>query len=58
MMRSSEQKRMKRIWRDSSAWEQTRQNYFLAYHELKAHVQWLVSRPTKAAVYKRFNVGH
>ena len=48
---------MKRIWHDSSALEQTLQNYFLAYHELKAHAQWLVSRPTKEVVYKRFQVG-
>jgi hypothetical protein len=48
---------MKRIWHDSSASEQTLQNYFLAYHELKAPVQWLVLRPADAEAYKRFQVG-
>ena len=39
------------------AWEQTTQNYFLAYHEVKAHVQWVASRPAEAEAYKRFQVG-
>ena len=56
-MRSSGQHRMKRVWHNSSALEHTLQNYFLAYHELKAHVQWLVSRPADAGAYKRFQVG-
>ena len=33
------------------------QNDFLAYHELKAHVQWLVLMPADAEAYKRFQVG-
>ena len=33
------------------------QNLYLAYHELKAHVQWLVSRIAEAVFYKRFQVG-
>ena len=37
--------------------EQTSQIYFLVDHELKAHVQWLVSSPPKAVFYKRFEVG-
>ena len=48
---------MNRIWHNSSALEQTLQIYFLVYHELKAHVQWLVSRPAEAVFYKRFQVG-
>ena len=48
---------MKRIWHESFASEQTSQNYFLAFHELKPHVQWLVSRPADAGAYKRFQVG-
>ena len=48
---------MNRIWHDSSALEQTSQIYFLVYHELKAHVQWLVSRPAEAVFYKRFQIG-
>ena len=42
---------------DSSAWEQTTQNYFLAYHEVKAHLQWAASRPADAEAYKQFQVG-
>ena len=38
-------------------WEQTTPNYFLAYHEVKAHLQWVTSRPAEAAAYKRFQVG-
>ena len=48
---------MKRIWHNSSASEKALQNYFLAYHEFKAHVQWLVSMPADAEAYKRFQVG-
>ena len=48
---------MKRIRHNSSALEQISQIYFLVYHELKAHVQWLVSRPAEAVFSKRFQVG-
>ena len=44
-------------WHDNSGWEQTTHNCFLVYHEVKAHVQWVVSRPAEAEVYKRFHVG-
>ena len=44
-------------WHNNSAWEQTTQNYFLAYHEVKAHIQWLASRPAEAKAYKWFQVG-
>ena len=36
--------------------EQTTQNYFLAYHEVKAHLQFLASRPADAKAYNRFQV--
>jgi hypothetical protein len=26
---------------DPSKWERTTKNYFLAYHEVKAHLQWV-----------------
>ena len=42
---------------DNFDWEQTTQNYFLAYHEVKAHVQWIASRPAKAEAYKWLQVG-
>ena len=37
--------------------EQTTQNYFLAYHEVKAHLRFVESRPAEAEAYKRFQVG-
>ena len=57
IMRCIGQHWMNRIWHDSSALEQTSQIYFLVYHELKAHVQWLVSRPAEVVISKRFQVG-
>jgi len=53
-MRCSGQHWMNRIWHNSSALEQTTQNCFLVYHELKAHVQWLVSKPAEAVSIKGF----
>ena len=44
-------------WHDNSDWERTTQNYFIAYHEVKAHVQWLASMPAKAEAYEWFQVG-
>ena len=44
-------------YHDPFKWEQTMQNYFLAYHEVKAHLQFITSRPAEAAAYKRFQVG-
>ena len=41
---------------DCSEWEQTTQNYFLSYHEVKAHLRWVASRPAEAEAYKRFQV--
>ena len=36
--------------------EQTTQSYFLAYHEVKAHLKWVSSRPANSAAYMRFQV--
>ena len=36
--------------------EQETQNYFLAYHEVKAHLRYLATRPAEAEVYRRFQV--
>ena len=44
-------------WHDNFDWEWTTQNYYLAYHEVKAHLQWVASRPADAEAYKRFQVG-
>ena len=39
-----------------SEWEQTTRNYFLSYHEVRAHLHWVASRPAEAEAYKRFQV--
>ena len=36
--------------------EQMTQNYSLAYHEVKAHLKWISSRPANSAAYKPFQV--
>ena len=36
--------------------EQTTQNLFLAYHQVKAHLRFIASRPAKAEAYRRFQV--
>ena len=41
---------------DCSEFEQTTHNYFLSYHEVKAHLRWVASRPAEAEAYKRFQV--
>ena len=44
-------------YHDTSEWEQTTKNYFLSYHEVKAHLRWVASRPAEAEASKRFQVG-
>ena len=47
----------KENYHDPSKWERTTKNYyFLAYHEVKAHLKWVSSRPAEAEAYKRFQV--
>jgi hypothetical protein len=41
---------------DNESWEQVTKNYYLAYHQVKAHVRWLESRPDEAEHYNRFQV--
>jgi hypothetical protein len=36
--------------------EQTTQNFLLAYHEVKAHLRFVASRPADAEAYTRFQV--
>jgi hypothetical protein len=43
-------------WHDTFDWELTTHNYFCAYHEVKAHLQWVAARPADAEAYKRFQV--
>ena len=38
-------------WHDTFDWERTTQNYVLAYHEVKAHLQWVPARPAEAEAY-------
>ena len=40
-----------------SEWEWTTKNYFLAYHEVKAHLRWVGLMPAKAEAYRWFQVG-
>ncbi len=42
---------------DCSEWEQTTQNFFLSYHEVRAHLRWVASKPAEAEAYKQFQVG-
>ena len=41
---------------DCSEWGLTTQNHFLSYHEVKAHLRWVASKPAEAEAYKRFQV--
>jgi hypothetical protein len=41
---------------DSGPWDRVPKNYFLAYHQVKAHVRWVASRPGEAENLRRFQV--
>ncbi len=41
---------------DSEPWDLVTQNFFLAYHQVKAQARWFASRPDEAEHYKRFQV--
>jgi hypothetical protein len=45
-------------YHDCTEWEQTTKNYYLSYHEVKAHLRWVASRPAEAEAYKRFQVSN
>ncbi len=36
--------------------EQDKQNYYLAYHQVEAHLRYLATRPGEAEVYRKFQV--
>ena len=37
-------------------WDMTVNNYFLAYHQAKAHARWCATRPEEAEHFNRFRV--
>jgi hypothetical protein len=39
---------------DSGPWDRVTKNYFLAYHQVKAHARWVAPRPGKAENLRRF----
>ncbi len=41
---------------DSGPWDWVTKNYFLAYHQVKAHARWVASRPDEAENLRRFQV--
>ncbi len=41
---------------DDEEWDQVHKNYFLAYHQAKAHAGWCASRPDEAEHLNRFQV--
>ncbi len=41
---------------DSGPWDWVTKNYFLAYHQVKAHARWVASRPNEAENLRRFQV--
>ncbi len=41
---------------DSGPWDWVTKNYFLAYHQVKAHARWVASRTNEAENLRRFQV--
>ena len=41
---------------DDEEWDQVHKNYFLAYHQAKAHASWCASRPDEVEHLNRFQV--
>jgi hypothetical protein len=41
---------------DSGSWDRVMKNYFLAYHQVKAHTRWVALRPDEAENLRRFQV--
>ncbi len=40
----------------SGVWDWVMKNYFLAYHQVKAHARWVAPRPDEAENLRRFQV--
>ncbi len=41
---------------NSEPWDMVTENFFLAYHQVKAQAHWFASRPDEVEHYKRFQV--
>ncbi len=41
---------------DSGPWDRVTKNYFLAYHQVQAHVRWVALRPNEVEHLRRFQV--
>jgi hypothetical protein len=41
---------------NSGLWDRVAKNYFLAYHQVKAHVSWVASRQGEGENLRRFQV--
>ncbi len=41
---------------DEEPWNRVTKNYYLAYHQVKAYLHWLATRPDEAEHYHRFQV--
>jgi hypothetical protein len=41
---------------DEEPWNRVTKYYFLTYHQVKAHLHWLGTRPDEAEHYRRFQV--
>ncbi len=41
---------------DEEEWDLVHKNYFLAYHQAKAHARWCATRPEEAEHLDRFRV--
>ncbi len=41
---------------DCGPWDWVTKNYFLAYHQVKAHARWVASRPDEEENLRRFQV--
>ena len=43
-------------YNNGEEWDQVHKNYFLTYHQAKAHAGWCASRPDEAEHLNRFQV--
>jgi hypothetical protein len=41
---------------DEELWNRVTKNYYLAYHQVKAYLRWLATRPDEAEHYRRLQV--
>ena len=43
-------------YHDDEEWDLIHKNYFLAYHQAKAHARWCATQPEEAEHFNRFRV--